>query len=98
MAKISSHLVSTGQFCTVTFLTNTGEIRTMNGRTGVQKYITGTGERTAQAEREYLLLYTRNGSPKFNAPCNIRRTNIISVKAHGIKAQKNADSSYARNV
>ena len=98
MAKISSSLVSTGQFCTVTFLTVAGEIRTVNGRTGVKKYLTGTGKRSEATNNKYLLLYTRNGSPKFDAPKNISRVNIISVKAHGIKAGKNSESVYARTV
>lgn len=98
MAKISSSLVSTGNFCTVTFITVSGEIRTINGRTGVKKYLKGTGKRTAQTNDKYLLLYTRNGSPKFDAPENISRVNIISIKAHGIKADKNNNSAYAKTV
>jgi len=103
MSKISSSLVQTGQFCTVTFITNSGEIRTINGRTGVKKYQNGvakykTAEQVAQTERDYLLIYTRCGSVRFDAPRNINRLNIISVKAHGIKAQKNAASDYATNV
>lgn len=98
MSKISSYLVSSGQFCTVTFLTKTGEVRTLNGRTGVKKYLKGTGERTAQTGDKYLLLYTRSGSNKFNAPRNISRVGIISIKAHGIKADKNNNSAYATTV
>lgn len=98
MAKISSSLVSTGQFCTVTFITNSGELRTLNGRTGVTKYIKGTGNRTAQTNDKYLLLYTRNGSNKFDAPRNISRVSIVSVKAHGIRAGKNDNSIYAKTV
>ena len=98
MAKISSALVSTGQFCTVTFVTASGELRTVNGRTGVTKYLTGTGKRTEATNKKYLLLYTRNGSRSFNAPRNISRVNIVSIKAHGIKAGKNSESVYARTV
>ena len=98
MAKISSSLVSTGQFCTVTFITAAGEIRTVNGRTGVKKYLTGTGKRSEATNKKYLLLYTRNSSNKFNSPRNISRVNIISVKAHGIKAGKNDNSIYAKTV
>lgn len=98
MAKISSTLVSTGQFCTVTFLTAAGEIQTLNGRTGVKKYLTGTGKRSQATNDKYLLLYTRNGSNKFDAPRNISRVNIVSVKAHGIRAGKNDNSVYAKTV
>lgn len=98
MAKISSSLVSTGCFCTVTFLTASGEIRTVNGRTGVKKYLKNTGKRTQATNDKYLLLYTRNGSRYFDAPKNISRVNIISIKAHGIKADKNNNSAYAKTV
>lgn len=98
MTKISSSLVSTGNFCTVTFITASGEIRTVNGRTGVKKYLTGTGNRSEATNKKYLLLYTRNGSNKFDAPKNISRVNIVSIKAHGIKAGKNSDSIYAKTV
>ena len=98
MAKISSSLVSTGQFCTVTFLTVSGEIHTVNGRTGVKKYLTGVGKRSEATSKKYLLLYTRNGSRSFNAPRNISRVNIVSIKAHGIKADKNDNSAYAKTV
>ena len=99
MAKISNSLVSTGNFCTVTFLTNDGEVRTINGRTGVKKYIKGTGTpRTASTNDKYFLVYTRNGSRSFDAPRNIAKNRIISIKAHGIRAEKNSNSPYAHNV
>jgi len=98
MAIVSNSLVSTGNFCTVTFLTNDGEVRTINGRTGVKKYLKGTGKRTETTNSKYFLVYTRNGSPKFDAPRNIAKNRIISIKAHGIRAEKNNNSPYAHNV
>ena len=97
MAKISNALVQTGQFCTVTFIKENGEIRTINGRTGVKKYLKGY-QRSAKAEALYLLVWTRDGSRKFDAPRNIARDRIISIKAHGIKAQRNNLSEYPHNV
>jgi len=98
MAIVSNSLVSTGNFCTVTFLTNDGEVRTINGRTGVKKYIKGTGKRTEATNSKYFLVYTRSGSRAFNAPRNIARNRIISIRAHGIMAEKNDNSPYAHNV
>ena len=95
MSKVSQALVVGGMFCTVTFITSKGETRTINGRTGVTKYIKGTGKRTSQTADKYFLLWTRNGSMKFDAPRNINRQSIISVKAQGIKAEKNNNSVYA---
>lgn len=95
MSKVSNMLATTGNFCTITFVTKDGTIRTINGRTGVRKYIKGTGKRTASTDAKYLLLWCRDGSPAFNAPRNVNRNAIISVKAHGIKAEKNHNSVYA---
>lgn len=95
MSKVSNSLVATGQFCTVTFITSKGEIRTINGRTGVRKYVKGTGKRTSETDAKYLLLWCRDGSPAFNAPRNVARDRIISVKAHGIKCEKNNSSVYS---
>lgn len=97
MARIAQSLASTGQFCTVTFVKENGEIRTINGRTGVKKYLKG-GHRSAKAEALYLLIWTRNGSSKFDAPRNIARDRIVSIKAHGVLAKKNNFSEYAQYV
>ena len=98
MAKIAQSLAATGQFCTVTFIKENGEIRTINGRTGVKKYIKGTGERSKETQAKYLLVWTRNGSRRFDAPRNIARDRIISIKAHGVLAKKNNLSEYAQYV
>ena len=95
MSKVSNQLASTGNFCTVTFVTSKGDIRTINGRTGVKKYVKGTGKRTAATDNKYLLIWTRDGSPAFNAPKNVARDRIVSIKAHGIKCEKNSHSSYS---
>lgn len=95
MSKVSNMLATTGQFCTVTFITSKGEIRTINGRTGVLKYIKGTGKRSVATNNKYLLIWTRNGSARFDAPRNVNRNSIVSIKAHGIKAEKNNNSIYS---
>lgn len=92
---IAEKLASSGQFCTVTFVTKSGETRTINGRTGVKKYLKGGTPRTEQTEKEYLLIWARNGSMKFDAPRNVRRDKIISIKAHGIKGVRNDASDYS---
>lgn len=97
MQKISNSLASTGQFCTVTWVTLDGTIRTINGRVGVKKYLKGY-KRSAAAERDYLLIWKRDGSKKFDAPRNIKRDSIIEIKAHGVKLNKNHFSTYASFV
>jgi len=65
--KIAHKMASTGQFCTVEFITKSGEVRKLNGRANVRKYIKGTGERSDTTAEKYLLVWTRKGSPKFDA-------------------------------
>ena len=98
MAKIAHAMASTGQFCTVTFITKSGEVRKLNGRTSVSKYIKGTGKRSDDTAEKYLLIWTRNGSRKFDNARNINRSSIVSIKAHGVKLATNGESAYRQFV
>lgn len=98
MAKIAHKMAATGQFCTVTFVTKAGEIRKLNGRANVSKYIKGTGKRSDATAEKYLLIWTRKGSRKFDAARNVDRSRIISIKAHGVTMQMNNDSTYRQTV
>ena len=98
MAKIAHAMASTGQFCTVTFITKSGEVRKLNGRTNVMKYIKGTGKRSDDTAEKYLLIWTRKGSRKFDNARNINRSSIVSIKAHGVKLASNGESAYRQFV
>lgn len=98
MAKIAHKMASTGQFCTVEFITNTGEIHKINGRANVRKYIKGPGERSNATADKYLLIWTRKGSPKFDTAWNVNKSSIVSIKAHGVIMQTNNDSLYRQTV
>ena len=98
MAKFSNVLASTGQFCTVEFIKANGAIRKINGRTDVKKYLKGAGERSEKTKNQYLLIWTRNGSRRFDAARNIARDKIISIKAHGIIMRWNNASDYTKTV
>lgn len=98
MAKFSNVLASTGQFCTVEFIKADGTIRKINGRVDVKKYLKGTGERSEKTKNQYLLIWTRNGSRRFDAARNIARDKIISIKAHGIIMRWNTASDYKKTV
>lgn len=98
MAKIAHNLASTGQFCTVSFITKAGELRTINGRSNVTKYLKGTGKRTAETAEKYLLIWTRKGSRKFDAARNVDKSQIISIRAHGITMEMNHESFYRNTV
>ena len=96
--KIAQSLAATGQFCTVEFITKSGEVRKINGRSNVVKYIKGTGKRSDATAEKYLLIWTRKDSRKFDAARNVDRSRIVSIKAHGITMQMNNDSIYRRTV
>ena len=98
MAKIAHAMASTGQFCTVTFVTKAGEVRKINGRSNVVKYLKGTGKRTEETAEKYLLIWTRKGSRKFDAARNVDKSRIVSIRAHGVEMQTNNDSAYRRTV
>ena len=96
--KIAQSLAATGQFCTVEFITKSGEVRKINGRANVRKYIKGTGKRSDDTAEKYLLIWTRKDSRKFDAARNVDRSRIVSIKAHGVTMQMNNDSIYRRTV
>ena len=91
-------MASTGQFCTVEFITKSGEVRKINGRSNVVKYLKGTGKRSDATADKYLLIWTRKGSRKFDAARNVDKSQILSIKAHGVMMQMNNDSVYRRTV
>ena len=96
--KIAQSLAATGQFCTVEFITKSGEVRKLNGRANVRKYIKGTGKRSEYTAEKYLLIWTRKGSPKFDTALNVNKSSIVSIKAHGVIMQTNNDSLYRQTV
>lgn len=96
--KIAHKMAGTGQFCTVTFITKAGEIRKLNGRSNVVKYLKGTGQRSEYTAEKYLLIWTRKGSRKFDAARNVNKSQIISIKAHGVTMEMNHNSQYRKTV
>ena len=96
--KIAQSLATTGQFCTVEFITKSGEVRKINGRANVRKYIKGTGKRSDATAEKYLLIWTRKGSRKFDAARNVDKSQIVSIKAHGVTMEMNNDSIYRQTV
>lgn len=98
MSKINSALIPSGKFVTVTFVTNDGNIRTINGRTGVTKYLKNGKPLSDRARSKYFLVYTRNGSKLFDTPRMINKNTIKAIKAEGIKAETNYFSQYSKTV
>lgn len=96
--KVSNLFAASGKFVTVTFVKNDGTIRKINGRVGVKKYLRGGNDRSTATKEKYLLLWTRNGSPKFDAARNIARDRIISIRANGVELKRNDESDFSNFV
>ena len=89
-------MVPTGKFVTVEFVTQSGDVRRYNGRTGVSKY--NKGGKSTVNHNKYFVLYVRNGSKLFDSVKLVDRSKITSLKAHGIIAGQNKNSQYMHNV
>lgn len=92
----ASHIANSGRFVTVSFVKGDGTIRTINGRTGVKRYVKGMG--TAQTDGEYLLLSTRGKSGKFDQFRNIDKSSIVEIRADGVQISSNCASKYAKFI
>lgn len=94
----ATEAVERGTFVTISFLKNDGSIRTLNGRTGVRKYLKNGPPRSEQSVREYFLIWTRSGSAKFDAPRHVARDRILSIRAEGYSVETSKTSAYARVI
>lgn len=97
--KVANILALSGKFVTVKFVKNDGTVRTINGRVGVKKYIKGTGTaRSLETQSKYLLVWAREGSPKFDHAKNVAIDRIVSIRANGVSIERNDSSDFARFV
>lgn len=85
-----------GKFYTIEFIKLDGTIRKINGRFGVTKYLKGAESRDITPE--YVTIWTRNKSRKFDACRNISRSQIVSIRAEGYDVKMNNASAYKRTI
>lgn len=91
------HALDTGRFVSVQFVTKSGEVRTISGRTGVKKYVKGTGSRSEKVREEYLLLSIKGDDGRhFTEFRNIRKDRILAVKFDGKTMASNDASDYCK--
>lgn len=90
--------IERGTWVTIEFLKQDGTTRKLNGRTGVTKYLKNGPPRSEQSKAEYFLVWTRNGSTRFDAPRHVARDRIISIKAEGYAVETSKTSAYARII
>lgn len=74
--------IETGRFCKVSFVTNSGRVSTVHGRTGVHKYIKGIGKRPESMNDDYILFWDRNRGYR-----NLRRDTIIAINGEKVKLE-----------
>jgi hypothetical protein len=97
-SQSATQAVERGCWVTIEFLKADGSTRKLNGRTGVTKYLKGGAPRSEQRKKDYFLVWTRNGSNKFDAPRHVARDRIISIKAEGYSVETSRTSAYARII
>lgn len=90
--------IERGTWVTVEFLKADGSTRKINGRTNVTKYLKNGPPRSEQSKKDYFLVWTRNGSNKFDAPRHVARDRILSIKAEGYSVETSKSSAYARII
>lgn len=90
--------IERGCWVTIEFLKQDGTIRKLNGRTGVVKYLKNGPPRSEQSKKDYFLVWTRDGSPRFDAPRHVARDRILSIKAEGYSVETSKSSAYARII
>lgn len=75
--EVLRKLVGTGRFATVTFNTDDGRRRVLNGRTGVTKGLKGGGRKFDANKKGLLVIWDRNKK----AYRSIRAENVVSISA-----------------
>ena len=94
----SLELVPTGKFITVEFVNKYGAVSRYNGRTGVHKYLKGTGYKSEETRNKYFVLWVRRGSKSFDGVAMIDKTKIIRLSAEGVVLWTNPESKYKKTV
>ena len=88
--KILESIIGTGRFASVDFLTKTGRNRTINGRTGVVKYVTGKGRRRNLQSKGQFIVWeplrpqdtNRDGKRRYRT---ITADNVRAIRADGVE-------------
>ncbi len=94
----ASLTLNSGLFVTVEFVKADGTTRRINGRSDVKKYLQPGSTAWDNSDPDYLVIYTRQGSRKFDAARFVARNRIISIKANGQSMQQNPDSKYKKPI
>lgn len=94
----SLELIPSGKFVTVEFINKYGAVSRYNGRTGVRKYLKGTGYKSEETLKKYFVLWVRRGSKSFDGVATIDKTKIIRLSAGGVVLWTNPKSKYKKTV
>jgi hypothetical protein len=88
--------INSGKFVTVTFKTYLGNIRTINGRTGVKVHLKNKKQPLLSTIKpdSYIVIYDLNKK----GYRSIKRDSIIKINAEGYSVGENQSSVYARKI
>ena len=88
--EVLESVIGTGRMASVDFVTKTGKLRTINGRTGVKKYTNGKGKnRNPRAKGQLIVWETlrpqdtnRDGVKRYRT---ITASNVRAIRADGVE-------------
>lgn len=88
--EILEKLIGNGRMASVDFVTKTGRARTINGRTGVKKFLKGTGKaRNTRAKGQLIVWETlrpqdaqREGAGRYRT---IQADRVKAIRADGVE-------------
>lgn len=88
--NILESIIGNGRMASVDFVTKTGRPRTINGRTGVKKFLKGTGKtRNLKAKGQLLVWETLRPQDKVREGARRYRTiqaeNVKAIRADGVE-------------
>jgi hypothetical protein len=95
-ATDTTSAITSGKFVTVTFVTNNGSIRRINGRTGVTKHL--KGGKISGLESPSKVKYITIWDLLAKGYRNIRRDSILRINAEGFTVGTNLSSAYAKKI
>ena len=72
-------MIGDGSFVTVEFVkASTGELRKLNGRMGVKRYVKGVGKKFADEDKDLITIWEKDVGYR-----SFKVANLKSIKAHG---------------
>lgn len=79
--RFKTDMLKNGRIFSITFVKNNGDVRQMNARLGVTKYLSGGGLKYNPSDRNYLIVF----SMRDKGYRTVNMNNVIEIKCNGNK-------------